>query len=201
MSLLRASTGPDRPRTQGGYTLVELLVAVGIIGVILVPLFAWVALAIQQQPITRDGLVRSADTGLLAAYLPEDVAVAGAAAVGGSPVPAAGVRSVGLDDCSAATAEASGDAVLATPGRWRRADEDRLHRGCRPSRVASRIPPRVSVWRRCSPDAGAGTMAIQVFADVLADSTVATCLTPRPGAPVPSRSVSTPNRSRAAIRS
>ena len=168
---------PRERRGQSGYTFIELLIVVAISSVILVPLLAWVTLAIQRQPITRDGLVRSADTGLLAAYLPEDIAIAGAAAVDGSPVPAAGV-SVGLDDCSGGDGQAAGDAVLAV-----------LVGGDDPTKIvyteAATVeggapdPTRMSVWRReCSPDTGADTTAVQVFTDVLPGSTEATCDSP-----------------------
>ena len=66
----------------------EILLVVGVSSIILIPVMAWATLAISQQPVNRDGLVRIADTGLLGAYLPEDIAVAGAAAApGSSPFP------------------------------------------------------------------------------------------------------------------
>jgi len=87
-----------RPRGQRGFTLIELLLVVGISAVILVPVFAWAILAVRTQPVTHDGLVRVADTGLLGASLPEDVATAGAGATPGS-VTIEGDVEVSLDDC------------------------------------------------------------------------------------------------------
>lgn len=66
-------------RSQGGYTLIEVLMVVGITAVIMGPLLAWGTLVLRQQPITRDGLVEAGSTGLLGAYFPGDVAVAGVA--------------------------------------------------------------------------------------------------------------------------
>jgi len=52
---------------QAGYTLIELLLVIGISAVIFVPLMAWTGLAIQQQPVIQDGLVRTSSAGLLGA--------------------------------------------------------------------------------------------------------------------------------------
>lgn len=70
-------------RSQAGYTLTEVLLVVILTGIILGPLFAWMLLAMRQQPITQDGLIRTAHTGLLSSYFPQDVAVSGAAWIPG----------------------------------------------------------------------------------------------------------------------
>ena len=72
---LRAS----RHRSEHGYTLLEVLLVVAISGLILGPLFAWMILTMRQQPVQRDGMMISAQAGLLRGHFPRDVTVAGAA--------------------------------------------------------------------------------------------------------------------------
>ncbi len=72
---LRAS----RHRAQHGYTLLEVLLVVAISGLIIGPLFAWMLLTMRQQPVQRDGMIVSAQAGLLRGNFPRDVTVAGAA--------------------------------------------------------------------------------------------------------------------------
>ena len=69
----------SRLRSQHGYTLLEVLLVVAISGLILGPLFAWTLLTMRQQPVQRDGMVISAQAGLLRGSFPRDVTVAGAA--------------------------------------------------------------------------------------------------------------------------
>jgi prepilin-type N-terminal cleavage/methylation domain-containing protein len=71
----------SRHRAQHGYTLIEVLLVVAISGLILGPLFAWMILAMRQQPIERDGMIVSAQAGLLRGNFPRDVTVAGGARV------------------------------------------------------------------------------------------------------------------------
>ncbi len=51
-------------RNQSGYTLIELMIGVSITAVILVPLMSWAILVMRQQPVERDGMMRTAQTGL-----------------------------------------------------------------------------------------------------------------------------------------
>ena len=69
----------SRQRTQHGYTLIELLLVIAISGLILGPLFAWMLITMRQQPVQRDGMIISAQAGLLRGNFPRDVTVAGAA--------------------------------------------------------------------------------------------------------------------------
>lgn len=71
----------SRRSNQHGYTLLEVLLVVAISALILGPLFAWMLLTIKQQPVQRDGMLISAQAGLLRGQFPRDVTVAGAARV------------------------------------------------------------------------------------------------------------------------
>lgn len=68
-------------RSQHGFTLIEVLLVVAISGLIIGPLFAWMILTMRQQPVQRDGMLVSAQAGLLRGQFPRDVTVAGAARV------------------------------------------------------------------------------------------------------------------------
>lgn len=64
---------------QGGFTLLELLLVLGISGLLIGPIAAWTILVMRQNPVQRDGMLATAQADLVRAYFPEDVAVAGAA--------------------------------------------------------------------------------------------------------------------------
>lgn len=64
---------------QGGFTLLELLLVLGISGLLIGPIAAWTILVMRQNPVQRDGMIATAQADLVRAYFPEDVAVAGAA--------------------------------------------------------------------------------------------------------------------------
>lgn len=153
-----------RRRSQRGYTLIEVLLVVALVSMVMVPLTAWVVLAMRQQPITRDGLVRTADAGLLGAYLPEDVAVAGAAATDGT-------TEVNVEDCVAGGG-VGGRIVLVlvsgTPSIKTVYSEAPVSQG----------GDTMGVWRRrCDASTGEPTKSVLVFKGVEAGSTVATCTT------------------------
>ncbi len=155
-------------RGQRGATLLELVVALGAATVLLVPTLAWTVLAIRQQPVTRDGLVRSADTGLLGAYLPEDIAVAGAAENDGVVPTDPDAVTVTMEDCQGGDG-AGGRVVLVLLGGG--LDTIRT--------VYTEAPGSdgggVSVWRRTCAIDGTGTAAIEVFEDVELSSSQAEC--------------------------
>lgn len=157
-----------RARGQQGASLLELLLAVVASAIVLLPTLAWAVLALDQQPRTEDGLTRSASTGLLGAYLPEDVAVAGAAAVADAAPADPESIPVNFEDCIGGEGQ-GGRVVLAL-----------LVSGDPVRRVLYAEAPSddgtgVSVWRRdCGPD-GTGTRSVEVFDDVAAGSTRAAC--------------------------
>lgn len=167
----RRSTDPGEHRAgrgQSGATLIELVVALGAAAILLIPTLAWSVLAIQQQPITRDGLVRSADTGLLGAYLPEDIAVAGAAENDGTPPSDPEAVVVNFEDCQGGSG-GGGRVVLVL-----------LSGGVNTVRTIYTEAPGsdgggVSVWRRTCAVDGTGTEAVEVFEDVDLGSSQAEC--------------------------
>lgn len=154
---------------QQGATLIELLLAVGAAAILLLPTLAWSVVAMRQQPRTMDGLSRSADTGLMGAYLPEDVAVAGAAEVDGTPPADPNAVPVTFEDCQPAGGGDGGRVVLVL-----------LSGGIDLVRtIYSEAPGSdgsgVSVWRRTCDEDGTGTESKEVFEDVDVDSTEALC--------------------------
>lgn len=70
-----------RRRGQSGVTLVELLIALLLATMLIVPLVAWGTFALRHKPVARDGLVRVAGSALLFHHFPKDVATAGGAAI------------------------------------------------------------------------------------------------------------------------
>lgn len=171
MSRLRRRS--PRSKGQQGYTLMEILLVVGVSAVILGPVMAWAVLAIDQQPVNRDGLVRIAETGLLGAYLPEDVAVAGTAAAPGSTAVADDVE-VTLDDCIGGAGEVTGDVELALLSGG-----GQLTKTVYTEAPSAEDPALTSVWRRtCSAETGELSDATEVFEGVRPGSTAATCAEP-----------------------
>lgn len=175
---MTASVTVRRAVGQSGYTLVELLVAIAILMVISLPLTAWVVLAMDQQPTTRDGLVRTNATGLLASAFPRDVAVAGRAAVSGE-----GLGEPWAADCGAGRADnGSVQLVMVTGG----ADVKKIvYTVADRSDGAARDPSGKSIWRRTCDTGPGGTVLDEqeLFADVRVGSTVATCTSEAGDAP------------------
>lgn len=156
----------QRPRREDGYTLIEVLLVVVVAGIILVPVLAWSLLALRTHPVTRDGLVRVADAGLLGAYLPGDVATAGAAADAG-------------EDCVGGGPSTGQDGTVRLVLGSNRMPQVRTVYSEAPlyERGAADASRR-SVWRReCSAEDGRLLDAVQVFEDVRAGSTRAVCST------------------------
>lgn len=169
-------TVPGRVPRQQGYTLVELLLAIFIVTALLLPVGAWVTLALRQQPVIQDDLVAVSSQGLLGIHLPNDIQMAAAAAVDGSN------DEVEFTDC---VGGAGGDGtgvvlvLLVADIEPRKIvyKEAALRDGGPPD------PTRRSVWRReCllnDPLNVSATRATEVLLDVPPGSAVATC--PNPG--------------------
>jgi len=162
----------SRPRGQSGYTLIELLLVVALSGVIFVPLMAWTGLAIQQQPVIQDGLLRTSSAGLLGAYFPKDVAVAGKATVFGN-----GTAPSWASDCSPSAVAGAQD-----PGSGGQPQVVMIAGGVDVYKVVYSVAPDSndaqlqSLWRRtCNAATNQLLDAIQVYPDILSGSTVTSC--------------------------
>ncbi len=156
--------------TQAGFTLIEVLLVVAISAVIFAPLMLWVGLAINQQPIIKDGILRTASAGLLGSYFPKDVAVAGQATV----------------SFNAATPPWAADCVAATgvpnPGRGGALQVAMIAGGSDVYKViysaapAAADPAKQSLWRRtCNAATNLLITSTEVFADIQPGLTDATC--------------------------
>lgn len=164
--------GHSRPRSQSGYTLIELLLVIALSGVIFVPLMAWTGLAIQQQPVIQDGILRTASAGLLGAYFPKDVAVAGKATVFGN-----GTTPSWANDCGPSAVPAAQN-----PGSGGELEVAMIAGGTDVFKVvysaapAADNPLQQSLWRRtCNAATNQLIDAIQVYPDIQPNSTVSTC--------------------------
>ena len=164
--------GHSRPRSQSGYTLIELLLVIALSGVIFVPLMAWTGLAIQQQPVIQDGILRTASAGLLGAYFPKDVAVAGKATVFGNGTPPSWANDCGPSAIPAAQNAGSGgelEVAMIAGGT----DVFKVVYSAAP---AADDPLQQSLWRRtCNAATNQLIDAIQVYPDIQPGSTVSTC--------------------------
>ncbi|MEU0093483.1 prepilin-type N-terminal cleavage/methylation domain-containing protein [Kribbella sp. NPDC006257] len=67
----------DRIRSEGGFTLVELLVAIAIIGIITIPLSGTIVSALKNSGTTQDRMALSHDAQLSSSYFARDVAGVG----------------------------------------------------------------------------------------------------------------------------
>jgi len=159
---------------QAGYTLIELLLVIGISAVIFVPLMAWTGLAIQQQPVIQDGLVRTSSAGLLGAYFPRDVVVAGKATIFGSGTPP-----TWASDCApsaipdAENPGSGGDLQLAMIEGG-----TNVYKVLYSAAAGSDNPQQQSLWRRtCNAATNQLIDAIEVYPDIKPGSTVTTCTT------------------------
>lgn len=151
---------------QAGYTLMELLLVIAITGIIFVPLMAWAGLAIRQQPVLQDGMLRTASAGLLGSYLPRDVKIAGKAAVNGNGFD----QTWASADCvGGAGANGSMQLVLITGGAV-------IEKVVYSTARSSDDPHQQSVWRRaCTPATGALISSQEVYRDVRGGLTRTTC--------------------------
>ena len=67
----------DRIRSEGGFTLVELLVAIVIIGIIAIPLSGTIVSALKNTGTTEDRMALSHDAQISSSYFARDVAAVG----------------------------------------------------------------------------------------------------------------------------
>lgn len=154
-------------RTQGGYTLLELLIGVSTTALVVVPLMSWAILVMRRQPIERDGMMRTAQTGLLGSMFPSDVSVAGQAWVSGMSEPWA-------TDCSGgASGSGSVQLVMISSG----STVQKVVYSVAPS---ADEPGQMSIWRRTC---GVGsddsvTAESQLFRGVKPGLTAVTCMSP-----------------------
>ena len=164
--------GHSRPRSQSGYTLIELLLVIALSGVIFVPLMAWTGLAIQQQPVIQDGILRTASAGLLGAYFPKDVRVAGKATVFGNGTPPSWANDCGPSAIPAAQNAGSGgelEVAMIAGGT-------EVFKVVYSAAPAADDPLQQSLWRRtCNAATNQLIDAIQVYPDIQPGSTVSTC--------------------------
>ena len=160
------------PAAQAGFTLIEVLLVVALSAVIFAPLMLWVGLAINQQPIIKDGILRTASAGLLGSYFPKDVAVAGQATV----------------SFNAATPPWAADCVapagVPNPGSGGVLRVAMIAGGTDVYKVIYSAAPaaddsaKQSLWRRtCNAATNLLITSTEVFADIQPGSTVATCTT------------------------
>lgn len=176
---LRAS----RQRTEHGYTLIELLLVIAISGLILGPLFAWMLITMRQQPVQRDGMIISAQAGLLRGNFPRDVTVAGAARAydaAGNIADEPGTEwSTWRESCLGSNASSGPGvrhlAVLISQGESR----VKTIYSVAPMRDGNNVVVgRSSIWRtQCGANTGVLTRQSQVVEDVdpAAAATIASC--------------------------
>ncbi|MCB1256396.1 MAG: PKD domain-containing protein [Microthrixaceae bacterium] len=176
-------------RSQAGYTVLELMIGVAITAIVLVPLMSWAVLVMRQQPIERDGMMRTAQSGLLGTMLPSDVSVAGQAWVSGMNEPWA-------TDCSGGVS-ANGSVQLVM-----------ISSGATVQKVVYSVAPtsddasQLSIWRRtCGIGSDDSLVAEnQLFRGAKPGLTAVTCSSP--GGDTPCREIEltmTPHGSNQAI--
>ena len=162
--------------TQAGFTLIEVLLVVALSAVIFAPLMLWVGLAINQQPIIKDGILRTASAGLLGSYFPKDVAVAGKATVSfdaSTPPWAADCVAVAGAGAGASTAGGGGKRQVAMI-----AGGSDVYKVIYSAAPAAADPAKQSLWRRtCNAATNLLITSTEVFADIKPGTTEATCTT------------------------
>ncbi len=159
-------------RAQQGYTILEMLLAMALSAIIFVPLMAWALLAMRQQPVTQDGLLRTAQTGLLGTMFPTDVSVASQAWVNGMAEPWA-------SDCDGGTASGGSMQLVMISG------------GATVQKVvyvvakSTEDPSEFSIWRRtCGIGADSSVKKeYQLLKGVRPEMTSVSCTSPAGDAP------------------
>jgi prepilin-type N-terminal cleavage/methylation domain-containing protein len=167
-----------RPAAQAGFTLIEVLLVVALSAVIFAPLMLWVGLAINQQPIIKDGILRTASAGLLGSYFPKDVAVAGKATVSFN----ASTPSWAADCVAPAVAGAGASNAAAGSGGARQvamiAGGSDVYKVIYSAAPAADDSAKQSLWRRtCNAATNLLITSTEVFADIKPGTTEATCTT------------------------
>lgn len=149
-----------RPAGQAGLTLVELLLALVISGVVIVPLGAWTVSALGGQATTRTQLDAANGTGLLTTWFTRDVTSASA------------VTAATSSDCTGGGG-GSGAGTVTVVGITRA--------GAAATRVFYRLAPadgdagRTSLWRRQCDPAGGLVDAIEVYPNLVPRGAAITC--------------------------
>lgn len=152
----RKRSSRPRPKSAGGFTLVEVLMSMALIAMVMLPLMAWAVTAMQQQSTVSDRLERTRSTAKFKTYLARDIANAATGDTPGLPA----------DDCTGGTSS-GGDMrlVLDSPirlesGEWR---ATRVVYVEAPMTLedGSTSATEISLWRRTCPLVGqAGAQVI-----------------------------------------
>lgn len=154
----RSSTG-----SQAGMTVIELLLFIGLCGIIIGPLAAWTMTTVRQQGTTADLISNAVATGRLNSSFSDDVASARL------------IDAPGNDCGSAATPGGGGTVALSIQGAG--VDQLRIvYTVARPD-GASLTDPERSLWRRECNSSGTLTSAVELFRDVRPGSVSAQCPT------------------------
>ena len=161
-----------RPAAQAGFTLIEVLLVVALSAVIFAPLMLWVGLAINQQPIIKDGILRTASAGLLGSYFPKDVAVAGKATVSFNASTPSWAADCGPSANAGSPNLGSGGALQVAMI----AGGTDVYKVIYSAAPAESDPAQQSLWRRtCNAATGQLVTSTEVYEDIQPGSTVATC--------------------------
>lgn len=156
-----------RDRSSAGYTLLEVVIGLSISAMILGPLTAWAILVMRQQPVQRDGMLRTAHSGLLGSVFPSDVSVAGQASIDMT-------ETWSVNDCDGGrSANGSRQLVMVTAG----ATTEKIVYSVAPS---SRDSDGSSIWRRTCGLGDNDTLKIEqeLFRGVEPGSTNVRCSSP-----------------------
>ncbi|MEX0768959.1 MAG: PKD domain-containing protein [Microthrixaceae bacterium] len=157
---------------QAGFTLIEVLLVVALSAVIFAPLMLWVGLAINQQPIIKDGILRTSSAGLLGSYFPKDVAVAGKATVSFN----ASTPSWASDCVAAAGVTNPGPGSGGARQVAMIAGGSDVYKVIYSAAPAAADSAKQSLWRRtCNAATNLLITSTEVYPDIQPGSTIATC--------------------------
>ena len=165
-----------RHRDQQGYSLLELILVLGISLLLIGPVSAWMLLVMRQQPVQRDTMLATAQADLLRGMFPEDVAVAGAADDYKGSQPSGGLWDTVRQEC-ASTNSAGGRSLVVLLSQA--ADPVKIIYSVAPTRDGGRtVAGSSSIWRtECSATTGTVIREQQLVERVVDDpsATTATC--------------------------
>lgn len=154
----------NRPRDQRGVSLVELMMAVGLTGLVMVPLLGWAGFAMRQQPEVKDDNADASALALLETYVPRDLASARSATDAPTPADECGPPSDGTPVGTTRLALVSVSGRRVTYGTARE--------------TSARPGSGRTLWRRECPVAG-GAPASTLLVDAVISLTVS--CSARPG--------------------